>query len=366
MQRRTFTSSPRRGPALAALIVGLCLLGGLLMGGVASAQNPLDAATGGGAKKKVPWRGSFITGGYGVSHRTFDKGAQLTYDPNQAAQFSVLARWWLGDSWHLRANTFVLHEFTENNITTQDNETQWFDTFVGVGGNMQVPGLGMIATGLFDVRLPTSKFSQNESLMFGVRGGLGLIKPFKVLKGLALIANVQMTRFFHEFTTGEDEEQRINGNSASRLSSNAYPGFDSFNGNFIGNGVSNARWRMIYTGVVSLTVTNWLTFNVSGSVINDYLYRVNTLAEDFTNQTFAPGETPYTGPQQDTRFRGLLSTSVGANIQPWSAVGFNLSADAFHGQLEPNSEANGYYTPFFNRFTTYNVGVVLNMGALVR
>lgn len=346
--------------------MALAVAGTMLVSSAAHAQNPLAAATGDEAKKKVPWRGSFITGGYAVSHRTFDKGAQLTYDPNQSAQFSVLARWWLTDQFHLRANTFVMHEFTENNSTTQDNETQWFDTFVGVGGNMKVPGLGMIATGLFDVRLPTGKFSQADTMRFGLRGGLGLIKSFPVLKGLALIGNVQMTRFFHEYTTGETEEERLGGNSASRLRTAGYPGFDSFNGNFIGSGVSNARWRMIYTGVVSLSLTNWLSFNTSASIVNDYLYPVSQTAPTLTNATGAPGETPYNGPQADTRFRGLLSTSIGFNIQPWSSVGFNLTADSFHGQLEPNSEEEGYYTPFFNRFTTYTASMNLNMGSLFK
>lgn len=345
-------------------LIGLSLAGVVLAGGVASAQNPLAAATGGGAKKKVPWRGSFITTGYTVSHRTFDKGAQLTYDPNQAANISVLARWWLTDQLHLRTNTFIQHEFTENNSTNQENETQWFDTSVGIGGNMQAPSLGIITTGILDVRLPTSKFSQAESMMFGVRGAAGLIKPTPI--GLVFIANVQMVRFFHEYTTGEDEEERINDTAVSRMRTASYPGFDSLNGNFIGNGVSNAEWRMIYTLVLSQTVTSWLTVNVSATLVNDYLYQVPTNATDLANTTFGAGEEPYNGPQEDTRFRALASTSIGANIQPWPSIGFNLSADAFHPVLEPASEENGYYTPFFNRFTTYSAAVVLNMGALTK
>lgn len=313
----------------------------------AAAQQLLQGAGDAQEGPRSPFRGSMLFYSNAVNVNSLQKDSQLTYNPMYAMQLTLLPRYWVTNKLFARGIFTIIHEFTEEDSNTYQNETQITDTTLGVGAPLwKLPVVGINTSATFDVRLPTSKWSRQQDLYFALLANLNANRSFKVLEGLSLSYTFGAVRFFHGHTTGRTLEAR-NGPTQGP----AGPFFSGTPNDFINNGVRNPRIRIMHTGALSLSITSWMSVSASVTAMHDFLYPTIDVN---------PGVQPL--PDIDARDSIFYSSEIA--FQPFDAVGLAIVANTFNPQLHPDPDKT-YYTPFFNRFTNLLAQVRLNVGAFL-
>ncbi|MCA9545082.1 MAG: hypothetical protein KC613_11850 [Myxococcales bacterium] len=313
----------------------------------AAAQQLLQGAGDSGDGPRSPFRGSMLFYSNAVSVTSLKKDNDLTYNPMYAMQLTLLPRYWVSDKAFLRGILTVIHEFTEEDSNTYQNETQITDTTVGIGAPLwTLPVVDINTSATFDLRLPTSKWSRQQDLYFALQANLNASKNFKLLDGLNVSYTFGAVRFFHGYTTGRTLEAR-NGETSGPES----PFFSATPNDFINNGVRNPRIRIMHTAALSLSFTSWLSVSASATAMHDFLYPTMDV-------------NPGVQAQADIDARDSMFYSTEIAFQPLDALGLAIVANTFNPQLDPNPN-NTYYTPFFNRFTNLLAQVRLNVGAFL-
>lgn len=334
----------------------LLLLGAILavFCAPAGAQQLLqgNATSGAGTGDPSRWRGSLLFYSNTVSAKTLDKSSDLTYNPYYSMDLVLLPRFYLTDKVYLRGILSLSHELTEPDDTTYTGETFVGDTTVGVGAPLwTIPVLDIGVSGTLDLRLPTSKFSRGQDLLFAVQANANFYRTFPVLEGLSLSYSFGAVRFFHDATTGSTESSPFGDDegdarsAASTFTSRSRPDM------FINNGVRNQRVRLMHTGALSLQIFDWLSTSASATFMHDFLY---DNIEENVSDTIA----------NDISARDFIFYSCEVAIQPVHFLGIALVANTFNPQLA-SDPGQTYYTPFFNRFTQISAQFRFNVGALL-
>lgn len=321
-------SLPRIGrcATLIALSIGL-------LAGAAQAQNPLLGA---GKVSKSPIRGSFINVNNTVSLNTLDRDAQLTYNPLYSIGTTANMRYWLNDSINLRLGVGFSREITNSDFTTQDGEILLNDTNIGVGGVLwTIPVVDIIAIGAFDLRLPTSPFSQAQTLIFAAQPRLIFFKPFSGMAGFNMSVVTGFNRMFNEFTTGSSD-------GPERFCPSAALGCDPTD-----SGVRNARLRLVNALAMGIQPTSWVGASASVAHLYDYLY---PKAEEDVESSFVP--------QQEQNTRSFLAYDLEVFFIPAPAFQIAIGASTFGAQRAPNGDNRA---PFFNLNTNLVAEVRINV-----
>ncbi|PKN54770.1 MAG: hypothetical protein CVU56_24770 [Deltaproteobacteria bacterium HGW-Deltaproteobacteria-14] len=326
-----------------ALLVSL-LIAAIAVPTVASAEPPggetrLEGSLEG---SKNPFRGSAFTYRNSVSAISFDKAAELTYNPTWAMSFELAPRYWFGDVLYVGASLDFTREITNDDSSTYRGET-WIgnlDLRVGASKWATIPGADIDLSGTLDFILPTSKIANAQTLLFGVVPGLRLSRHFDVLKGLDVGYGIRLTKNFHRYTTGETESPVIPGCVGT------VGGCDSY----LNDGVRNASWRLSNSFDVGVSFTDWLSLGASFSILTSFLYdAVEDPQVSFT-------------PQASTDTRTALVYDIGVTVTPLSYLSVSLGATTVNPQLAPDSSN---YAPFFNRYTALYLDLRLDVADLV-
>lgn len=316
----------RRCAAFIALAIGL-------LAGAAHAQNPLLGA---GKVSKSAIRGSFINVANTVSLRTFDEGAQLTYNPLYAINTTANMRYWLNDKVNLRLGVGFSREITNNDFTTQDGEIVFNDTTVGVGGVLwNIPVVNVLAIGAFDVRLPTGPFSQAQTMIFAAQPRIILFKPFSNMAGFNIAFVTGFNRMVNEFTTATAD-------GPARFCPAAALGCDPTD-----TGVRNARMRLVNVLSLGIQPTSWVGGTASVAYLHDYLYEK---ADDDIEAAFVP--------QEEQNTRSFVFYNLEVFFIPVPAFQIAVGANSFGAQRAPNGDNR---TPFFNLNTNLVAEVRINV-----
>ncbi len=276
------------------------------------------------------------------------KNAELTWNPTYAVTAAFSPTVWIGNHINVGAYLDVTRELTQNDGSTYEGEWVMSDLWLTAGALnfWTIPFLGINLTATGNARVPTSKLSWANTMVTAVGGNFTMNRPFPVLSGLIFGGSVGGTKFFHRYTTGENESSLEEGGCFSV----------QYCGIFASNGVRNVDFSLQGRLFGMLIVDSWLGFFVDGRLIYNQLY---PLVQKDPRVTFDP-----TNP--DGRFapvtgRYLTWTRASVFSTPHPAVTFFLSTSTLHPQLAPDGS---YYFPVFNRFTQVNFDVQLNMGGI--
>ena len=325
-------------------LVASIVLTTLFAPAVAHAESPaVEArARAGEAGSDNPFLGSLITYRNSVSALTFDKGAELSYNPTWVMSLELAPRFRLDKVFYVAASLDFAREVTNDDSSTMRGET-WLgnlDLRAGASRFATIPGVGIDLTATLDVIFPTSKAATAQTMLFGVAPGLRLSRHFDVLSGLDLGYTVRVSKYFHRYTTGETATPVIPGcfNSAA--------GCDSY----LNDGVRNTSWRLTNAFDLSLAFTEWLSFDASVSILTGYLYGgISDPLVDFT-------------PQAPTNTRHALVYEFGLTAAPLSYLSVGFGATTYNPQQKPDSSN---YAPFINRYTALYLDLRLDVADLV-
>ena len=291
---------------------------------------------------RAPWRGSSITYRNEVSVLTFDKGAELTYNPYHAMSLFVRPRWWFGDVFYTSASLSLAQELTNADNTTKRGEVWLGDVAIGGGASRfyTIPVVGIAFSADARILTPTSKISQARTMVMGLRGGLSLSRVFDVLSGLSLRYRVEGTRSFYHYTTSERESPLIGGCAGTAAECDRH----------LNSGLRNSTWRLLNSFGLGMEFLPWLGASTSFSMLHYWLYA----AADDERVDYAP--------QEPTDMRYVVAYDVEVHVTPTPAVTIGLGASTANAQQMPDSS---YRQPFFNRYTTLYADVTVNIDGFV-
>jgi len=320
-----------RGPVVAVMLLLL------LSGGYASATEFVASSA-----ENAPWRGTKLVYRNVATAFSFDKGAELTYNPYYAMTFQVSPRWWFGRIFWVGADAGLSREITDSDSTTKSGEVLWDDTLVRAGASRfyRIPVVGIEFSAGLDLIAPSSKLSQARSLYLGLRPFLGISRTFPLLKGLTLFYSLQGTKFFNEYTTSSRKSPLIPGCSGGACDP------------YLNSGLRNPEWRMTNLGGISMEFTDWIGLSASAGLVMDFVYAQET--QD-PSVTFQPQEG-----QDDRRYTMVYEVEV--HTRPMPSLGIAVGASTVNPQLRANST---YEDPFINRYTTVYVDLTFHVDGLV-
>ena len=137
-------------------------------------QAPAGASSTGGGTPSI-FAGSMVSTRGVLGANSIDKSADPTWNPNVGMALLLAPRVALGQRFSLSALLTVSREFTHEDWTTQSGETTLSDTFLTLGASIwSSKELGLSLSGAAQVRLPTSKPSQQNTMILAGLAGLGL------------------------------------------------------------------------------------------------------------------------------------------------------------------------------------------------
>ena len=303
------------------------------------------------AQWQPPWRGSVFIYRNAVTGRSFDRNADLTYNPYYAMIFTFGPRWWIGDIINIGANLSLTQEITNSDTTTKRGETELSDFTLTLAATnfATIPVLKIDLTGRLGFIFPSSKTSRARTMNMALKPSFGLSRSFDALSGVNLFYDFSFTKYFHDFTTGKFEEPLIPGCSAS--------GGDC--DSFLNNGTRNTSVGFLNQFGLAIAFTP--KFGISGSVglAHSVLYKQEDSAEIEGQTQDAEESSEFGDPAQRVRY-GMLY-NLEANATPIKALTIALGADTANQQLKQNST---YEEPFFNRYTLVYLDLRLNFAGL--
>lgn len=333
----------RTGPAVPARLVATLLAASAVLYAMpATAQD--EAAVVAAEREDEGRRSGFE--GSAVSYRTsaatlgFDRSADLTYNPYVEMSFAAAPRYQVVDWFAVSAYLAVGRELTDADWTTRQGEWMWSDLTLrpSFPAFATIPGADIDVSADIGLTFPTSRASQARTRIMAAAPGVSLARSFDVLSGLSLGASLRATGYLHRSTTGEYETPLIAdcGVACDELQN---------------DGVRNRRWSLQSGVSLSLAPVDMLRLSVSAGWLQDHLHD----AVEDERVTFAPDD--------PDNIRYLSTYGVAATVSPLDWLDVTLGTDTTFRQLRPS--ADGYYAPFFNRFTQLYLDVSFDVGTFV-
>lgn len=312
-------------------------------------QAPAGASSSGGGTPSI-FAGSMISTRGVLGANSIDKSADPTWNPSVGMALLLAPRMALGDRFSLSALMTVSREFTHEDWTTESGETTLSDTFVTLGaGIWSSKTLGLSLSGAAQLRLPTSKPSQQNTMVVAGLAGLGLswtgqFAPMGWSQSLNIALIGRTGPFVHRYTTGSTETPWVDG--CAELVGGC--------SQFAHDGVRNPAWR--HQGIAALTWSPHarVSLSLQGGVFYDLL----------TPQPKATSRAGFavSSSELDPDARAIVFTAAYLNLVITPAVSIAAGVETAHEQLAPDST---YRQPFLNRFSSYLIAFRLFPDALV-
>ena len=291
---------------------------------------------------RAPWRGSMLLLRNEASLLTFDRGAELTYNPYDALSFTAWPRWWFGDIFFVQGRVMLTHEFTNADDTTLRDETVVSDVTLGGGASRfyQIPVLGVDLGLDASLVIPASKESRARTLVLGVGGRFSLARHFDLLAGLDVVYSLQGSKGFYRYSTSQTESPLISGCSGGGDCSR-----------FSNTGIRNARFSLANRLDLSVDFLAWLGIELTAIHRMAFLYAIQA---DDPRVSYVPQQP--TGDRQFVEFEGNV------RVRPMKSLEVALGVSTLSPILAPDST---FYTPFVNRYTMGFVEVRVLLDGLV-
>lgn len=296
---------------------------------------------------KAPWRGSTLTYSHMVTPVSLVKSAMPWWNPYYAHQITLRPNWHFNDSFFAAAQLSIEQELTVADDTTRRYEVMLGDLLLeGFWTGWREPTTQIRVSAAGRLMLPTSKASRASSMVAGVAPSVTVSRGFDVLSGLSTSFLVRGTRYFNQYTTRQYESPSIIG--CGDPDSPACSPFWS-------SGTRNVAWNLTYGPVVSLGVTDKLSFSVVALLTRSQLYALTAAKVPTSTGTVDVGSE--TGINE--RYSSLVSVAGTWMFTP--AVGVTLSAYTWASTLGLDGK---YRNPFFNHLTTCSLDLTLDVERL--
>ena len=284
-----------------------------------------------------------------VGATTFDKAADPTWNPSVGSALVLAPRVRLGAGLSLSALTTIAREFTQEDWTQASGETTLSDTFVTLGAPILAsPELGLSLSASLQLRLPTSKISLSNSMLFGTLVGVTAafskrFAPFGWAQTVSLALIGRGGPFAHRYTTGSLESPWL-GNCAS-LSEGCE--------RYSHDGVRNPAFR--WQGIAAF---DWGPHPLVGVSLQGGVF-YDTLSDSAPSRTtsgllIAPD-------RSDPSARGIVFTAAYLNVTLTEELAVAAGVETAHEQLGPDSR---FRSPFYNRFSSVLIALRLFPDAL--
>ncbi len=285
-----------------------------------------------------------------VTQGTLDKSQDLSYNPKVYTTNQISPSWQPIEPLTLYGEIGLSHEWTNADHTTKNRETLFTDTELGLDSAWELPLIGARASLSLGAGLPSSKFSQAETLILSLSPSFDLSKSFPDLLSLGFGISGSATRGFYRYTTGELQGTEVSCSTAAQCE------------RFKNTGMRNARYTLSLAGRVSFKPIEMLSFGASFGLLRYQLFGLNEEATDFNEDGLAPlpvDEMPNFTKSSDTR--DYFTYGLKTQLKPLDFLAVVLGASAVTPQLDPSQDR---YTPFFNRHTKYYLDLRLDIAAL--
>jgi hypothetical protein len=135
-----------------------------------------------------------------VSARSFNKSADLTYNPYYAMELDVTLGFMPSKHTALALNSSFLMELTDSDVTTKRNELQAADIYFNTSlvNLLIIPVVKIEVIPSLKIFVPSSKVSQSRTLVMGIRPRLAFIKQMNVMSGLVFVLGTKrFSRIYH-------------------------------------------------------------------------------------------------------------------------------------------------------------------------
>ena len=294
---------------------------------------------------KEPWRGSSFTYRNVATAVTFNRDAELGYNPYYAMSWMFGPRWWLGDVFNMSASLSLTRELTHSDWSTYEGETQVSDFVLGVGAArfVTIPVLDIGISASLKLIAPSSKSSQARTMIMGIKPGLALSRSFDVLSGINLGYSFSVTKTFHEATTAQREEPNIAGCVGTAEGCETY----------MNTGARNSSWGLYNGFSLGVGFVDWLSMSANFGLLHSILYKQEDVEGELMSE-WQPGD-------DDTNVRYIMLYGLELAAKPNPALTVAIGADTANGQLAPDSS---YQKPFFNRYTAIYLDLRLDFAGL--
>ncbi|MFZ5470139.1 MAG: hypothetical protein ACOZIN_11950 [Myxococcota bacterium] len=278
---------------------------------------------------QAPYRGSRVSLRNAVSTVSFDRGAQLTYDPYDALTLGLDGRWWFSERFFAKGRVDLSRELTESNITTRSGELLLGDVVLGAGLDRAytVPRAELQLSGDVSLRLPTSLASRADTLVLGLEPSFRVARAFAFRGGASVRYSFSPSLHFHRFTTGERISPLIVGCAPGSVECER----------FLNTGGRNAPFSHGHTLDGGVQLLSWLSLSAAVGVQVAHLYPAAT----DPRVSLVPQE------PTDALFTNIFALE--ATFTPMPSLSVGLGASTVNPQLAPDSSRYGL---FFNRYTT--------------
>ena len=302
-----------------------------------SEQRPMSASA-----QKAPWRYSQLIYRNAVNLPSFDRGAELTYNPYYAMTLGFRGQWWFNQRLYLRVSFALTRELTESDLTTDSGEIWPSDTTLRAGAYRlyTIPRAKIALSASLDLIAPTSPASRARTMVLGLRPGVALQRSFSVLSGLLLRYSFSFNKLLHRTTTAEREVPLIPSCGLAEGGCSQY----------LNRGLRNPSWRLTHQALAYLQLRPWVALAASFAARTDYLHR----ATDDARVSSVP--------QESTDERYALSTDFSLTFIPWRALSVSLGLNTDSPLLAPDGNLRA---PVFNRYTVFYLDLGLDLAELV-
>ena len=289
----------------------------------------------------VPYRDSEVLYRNVVSARSFNRRADLTYNPYYAMELELSPVFWLNQYLYSTLDVSLVREFTRADTTTKGGETVLQDIYLAFGspGVVTIPVVNIEVTPTVRFYVPSSKVSRARTLILAIRPRIGLSRRFDVLDGLIFSYGMAFMGNLHESTTAECEAPLID----------VPPGSTRSEESFTNLGVRNTRFSLSNTVSLDLGVASWIGMRLMVSIIHGFLYRLGG------------DERISYEPQEPTDVRYMMAYNGEVYIRPRRFLTVALGFITENYQLAPDST---YEAPFFNRYTAPYLDLRVDVAAL--
>ena len=331
-----------------------------------AATTPLD--------ERRPWADTLsLTTGWrtSVTALSFDRSADLTYDPFVAMRWRVVPAYQPMDRLLLSLSLSWQTELTQSNVTTRRREVLLDDLALRVASPslVEIPRTGIAVSPELGLRLPTSKASQRASLVMGVSPGVSLSRSVPLLSGLTFAYSLGVDITPHRFSTPGLALEGCGPRTATCLVEldTAPQGIAGASSTGVGIaqvnlGGRNPRLGVNHTLSATLGFTRAVSFSASWTHASYWLYGLRDEGADvFDDVIGAPDAASPTRTldPQDRRWVQVWNLALG--LRPVDALRLTLGTTTAGNPRTPD---NQFRDPVFNRNTHVVVDVALDVIAL--
>lgn len=276
-----------------------------------------------------PFRGSLVEYRNIVTVRSFDKDADLTYNPYYAMELHLAPMFAMGSHTQLKLDVLMSREFTNSDETTKRGEIVLDDIYLEASWQRlpRIPVVDIKVMPVLRLYVPSSEISKGRTLILGIRPGVNFLRTFNVFNGLTFEWRFAVRKDLHESTSLQAETPVVHPLSGSMRSAESFSN--------LGNRI--VSFAIINAFFIELAFKKRFALLVGMAMSHGFLYPIS---DTDPRISYSSGS--------DTRVRYKMEYVGELSYSPrrWIALALGFLTENYQLALDATYEA-----PFINRYT---------------